>query len=457
MIVLVSIFLSFLLYLLGESGPTALTIGIIFLLLSRLLFQSTKTFAFREFTLLLYALNYLVSPLITYNLDQDLVSYPMKIPQDEYFVLAIPGFLLFTFGVYSIKTSCFNIDMKNVKELSVVNERFLKIIFVFGLLSRIATIFIEGELNFILYLFGLIRFVSAFSLFSIRPKKYFLWPVIVLLFELTIGLIAGAYHDAIMWIIFFGLFYVYTIRPNTRQIIFLGSVGVSMVLGLQAIKFSYREKVWQGDKSASIESVVDIGSENIKTDILFGEENLLSTLNRGNQAWIFASTVDNLNKNKDFQGLNNVNKYIEAALLPRFLAPNKIKSGDQEIFNEFSGHTLGEGTAMGLGIFADGYIAYGAWGVYIFGFVLGLIFSLTFKIVERWTKVSPFYVLMLLPLLNYAVRPDCELQTTINHLFKGILLYGFLVYLTRKRFTLDSKENQRKLIHLNLAKGNGSR
>jgi hypothetical protein len=106
---------------------------------------------------------------------------------------------------------------------------------------------------------------------------------------------------------------------------------------------------------------------------------------------------------------------------------------------------------MGLGIFADGYVAYGAWGVYIFGFVLGLIFSLTFKLVERWTKVSPFYVLLLLPLLNYAVRPDCEMQTTINHLFKGIFLYSFLVYLTRKRFTLDSQENQRKLLHLNLA------
>ena len=158
-----------------------------------------------------------------------------------------------------------------------------------------------------------------------------------------------------------------------------------------------------------------------------------------------------MDQKKNFQGLNNVSKYLEAAILPRILASNKIKSGDKEIFNEFSGHNIAEGTAMGLGIFADGYIAFGAWGVYIFGLTLGLIFSLTFKLVERWTKVSPFYVLLLLPLLNYAVRPDCELQTTINHLFKGILMYGFLVYLTRKRFTLNSHENQRKLLHLNLA------
>jgi hypothetical protein len=155
---------------------------------------------------------------------------------------------------------------------------------------------------------------------------------------------------------------------------------------------------------------------------------------------------------KDFQGLTNVNKYIEAALLPRFLAPNKIKSGDKEIFNKFSGHSINENTSMGLGIFSDGYIAYGTFGVYIFAFVLGLIFCITFKLVERWTKISPFYVLLLLPMLNYAVRPDCELQTTINHLVKSIVVFGALVYFTKNRFTLDSAENQRKMLHLNLMK-----
>ena len=144
---------------------------------------------------------------------------------------------------------------------------------------------------------------------------------------------------------------------------------------------------------------------------------------------------------KDFQGLTNVYKYTEAALLPRILASNKLKSGDKEIFNQFSGHSINETTSMGLGIFAYGYIAYGTWAH----------FSLTFKLVERW-RISPFYVLLLLPLLNYAVRPDCELQTTINHLSKSILVFGILVYFTKNRFTLESTKNQRKLLHLNLKK-----
>jgi hypothetical protein len=83
---------------------------------------------------------------------------------------------------------------------------------------------------------------------------------------------------------------------------------------------------------------------------------------------------------------------------------------------------------MSLGFFTDGYITFGVVSVYIFGFALGLIFAFTFKLVEGWNKISPFYVLLIFPLLNYAVMPDFELQTIKNHLAKGILLYGLIVY-----------------------------
>jgi hypothetical protein len=257
------------------------------------------------------------------------------------------------------------------------------------------------------------------------------------------------YHDALMWVVFFAIYFVYTFKPTIQVKIIGASVLITLILFVQTVKFAYRSEVWSGQKEASLETAYILGAEQANSEGLIGADNLLSTLNRGNQAWIFASTVDNMDNTKNFQGLTNVYKYLEAAILPRFLAPGKIQSGDREIFNKFSGHVLNKGTSMGLGVFADGYVAYGVWGVYIFGFVLGLIFSLTFKLVERWTKLSPFYVLLLLPLLNYAVRPDCELQTILTHLFKGVLLYGFLVNLSRKSFTLDSQENHRKLVHFN--------
>jgi hypothetical protein len=426
-----------------------LAIGIFFIIIYRIIFKSSDQFVFREWALLLYSINYLIAPAVTYQLPEEQVTYGMLIPPDEYFNLALPGFLFFAIGMYILPNKIFKIDYQKVGQSTIINKDFLIKTTIFGLVLNLSSGFLPGEIGFIAYLLSMVRFVGAFALLSI-DKRLWYWSAIVILLELASGFLAGMFHDAIMWVIFFGLFYIYAIKPSFRTKL-LGIISaITLILFIQAVKFAYREQVWQEGRDASLNTVAEVGSTKASSDQLLGEENLLGTLNRGNQAWIFASTVDNMDQNKNFQGLTNVNKYIEAALLPRFLAPNKLKSGDKEIFNEFSGHIINEGTSMGLGIFADGYIAYGAWGVYVFGFVLGVIFSLTFKLVERWTKVSPFYVLLLLPLLNYAIRPDCELQTTINHLFKGILLYGFLVYLTRKRFTLDSQENKRKLVHLNL-------
>lgn len=430
----------------------ALAFGLTMTLGLQLFLKANDSFMFREWALFLYASNYLLSPAITYQLNPDLVKYGMKINPDTYFSLALPGFLLFAVGMYIIPNRLFKPEFKKVNQAAVMNERFLLQTTITGIFLRIFSDFFPGELGFFVYLLSMMRFVGAFSLFATNSKKFAWLVLFTLLIELFYAFKAGMYHDAIMWVLFFALFFVYTSKPSLRiKLIGAGSL-ILLVLFVQAIKVAYREQVWIDGKEASLETISNVGSSKANSESLIGEENLLSSLNRGNQAWIFASTVNRMDVYKDFQGMTNVNKYIEAALLPRFLAPNKLESGDKEIFNSFSGHIINEGTSMGLGIFADGYIAYGAWGVYTFGFFLGLIFSLTFKLVERWTKISPFYFLFLLPMLNYAVRPDCELQTTINHLAKSIVVFGALVYFTRKRFTLDSSQNKRKLLHLNLMK-----
>jgi hypothetical protein len=392
-------------------------------------------FVFREFVLLLYAINYLVSPSISYMLGDKITSYNLKISPQDYFDLAIPGFILFYIGLYSVKTNIFNTDFNFVNISTALNEKVLKRITILAFLSKLAIPYLPGELAFIIYLISLIQYVSAFSLFALNPKKYFIWPLALLFFLLYNSFLNGMYHDAVMWILFFGIFFIYIIKPTLKIKIFAITFVIILVLFIQSIKQSYRQEVWYGEKVASISIVSEVGSKNAKTEVILGEENLLGSLTRSNQAWIFASTVDNMNRNKNFQGLSIVYKYIEASLFPRFLAPDKIRSGDKEIFNTFSGHIINSGTSMGLGIFSDGYIAYGTMGVYFFGLALGLIFAFTFKLLEGWAKISPFYVLFLFPLLNYAVRPDCELQTTINHLSKGIMLYGLIVWYTKKRFS----------------------
>ncbi len=451
-LVLYFILFTFVIFFIFPDIYAAISLGLTITLGVTLLLRSSESYMFREWALFLYASNYLLAPLITYNLTTDQLTYGMKISSDYYFSLAVPGFLLFMLGMYVIPNRLFKPSFRKIKQSTVINERFLLQATILGVILKLILGIFPSEAAFFIYLLSMVRFVGAFSLFASDSRKYWWLALLILFVELLFGFLGGMYHDAIMWLIFFALFYLYTLKPTITTKLF-GALGlIIFVLFIQSIKASYREEVWIGGEEANLETIVNVSASKTNFESILGDDNLLTTLNRGNQAWIFASTVQHMDVYKDFQGLSNVNKYLESALLPRFLAPNKINSGDREIFNKFSGHFLNSGTSMGLGIFADGYVAYGSWGVYIFGFALGLIFSLTFKLVERWTKISPFYVLLLLPMLNYAVRPDCELQTIINHLAKSIIVFGTLVYLTKNRFTLDSANAQRKLVHLNFVK-----
>jgi hypothetical protein len=421
--------------------------GIFFALVFRIVIESSSSFVFREWGLFLYCINYLIAPSLTYQLEESQVLYPMKIESSLYFALAVPGFLCLMLGMFLIPTHLFRISLEELKQSIQKNEAYLSKVFWVCIALNLGQDLFPGELGFLVYLFSSMRFVAAFALITLHSRH---WPkvALVLAFELGKGLLQGMYHDAIMWLIFFVLYYLFALKPGFR-IKSIGFVSLAaIVLFVQAVKFAYRSEIASGEV-ASMDLVQQVASENSDSDVLLGDENLLSTLNRGNQAWIFASTVDRMDQGQDFQGMANVNLYLEAALLPRILAPNKLRSGNKEIFNRFSGHSINENTSMGLGIFADGYIAYGDWGVYGFCLALGLLFSMTFKIVERWTKSSAFYLLMILPLLNYAVRPDCELQTTINHLSKGLMLFGFIFYTTRFRFRMRNQSEPMDL-HLRL-------
>jgi hypothetical protein len=414
---------------------SSLAVSIFFFYLYNLLIISSKLIAFKEWTLVLYALNYLLAPALILHIDQNKVNYKIKLNAEQYYTLILPGFLMFNLGINFFKTRLFYTDFDLVKIYAILNEKILKQLLYLGVFLKVLLFYVSGDLNFFIYALSLIRFVGAFALFAIDSKKYFHWVVFVLLLEVLQAFVVGMYHDMTMWLVFFGIYYVYLKKSSLRWKLSFALISVVSILFIQSLKQVYRAATWSGDREASLSTALDIAESNTSIESLTGDDNLISTITRSNQAWIFASTVDHMDRYQDFQGLTNVKLYTEAALLPRFLAPDKIKSGDRIIFNKFSGHEISETTSMGLGIFADGYIAYGAWGVAIFGFALGLLFSITFKVVENWTKISPFFMLFIFPILNYAVRPDCETQTTINHLVKSMFIYWLLVMVYRRYFS----------------------
>ena len=415
-------------------------------------FQKTNTvIAFREFFIMLYAINYLLSPAIIYSLPTELVEYAMKIVPGDYFPLALLGMGGLIAGTYSLKNSrLFTPNIKLTEIEAYLNATVLQQWVIGGIVSSLIATYFPGEIAFLIYLISLIRYVGAFGLISMDLKRYWPYTLGLFLYEFISALKYGMFHDFIMWVIFFLIYITFLIKLSTiRKIVFLG-LGLIFFSTIQNSKSSYRAAVANGGGGISdfinTAKVSDISGE----QDFFLSTDFIGSITRINQAWILASTVDNIDKTQNFQELENVKLYLEAALLPRVLAKNKLQSGNKEIFNKYSGHTISQGTSMGLGIFADGYIAYGTWGVLIFGYALGLLFAYVFKIVIKWTQISPIFFLFIFPILNYAVRPDCEVQTILGHIVKSVLVYGCIVWYYKsyfkKRYAVVKELHARGLI-----------
>ncbi|GAA4753515.1 hypothetical protein GCM10023229_38270 [Flavisolibacter ginsenosidimutans] len=413
-------------------------VGIWFWYLADLAIKSNTRIAFREYILVMYGLNYLFASALQYYAPTQSISiYRMRIPEDEYFALAIPSMFCFHLGLYMFKTKVFEPNFNLTAIQSRLNQNVLRQWLIVGIALNIIRPFFPGELSYIIYLLAGIRYVALFGLFLIDRKKY-KWYLYVLLFlEVAAALREGMFHDLVIWVVFFGMFWTYLKKPSAGTKAILGVAVVLCLYFLQITKAGYREKLHSGGGSG-IGTFSTALANNNKGGGVFSMVNFTESIVRANQGWIFASSVNRMNRIKDYQGLAVVKKYAEAAFLPRFLAPDKIQAGDKAIFNRFSGVTILGNTSMGLGIFADGYIGYGMYGSLIFAFVFGLIVAYVFKVVERWSRISPFFIFFFYVILNYAVRADCETQTMMTHLVKGLIIFGLIMAYYKRYFARQS-------------------
>lgn len=413
-----------------SAGAVAIWIFYLVNFLSKI----NSTIAFREYIVLMYGLNYLFSAAIQYEITQDIAYYKMRMTPETYFPLAIPAMLALHLGLYTFKTKIFEqkfslsaIDLK-------INEVVLRKWLIAGLALTFIRSFLPGDLSFIAYLLSGIKYVAAFGLFIIDRKKFKGYLYLLVGIELFTALREGMFHDLVIWVLFFSMVWMYLTKPSASVKFSLITIGIIALFTLQSVKGAYRKSLSTGEGGLS--ALTSTVSNEEKDGGVFNIENLALSLTRSNQGWIFSSSANLMDQRKNFQQMNIIKMYAEAAFLPRFLAPDKMNAGDKLIFNLFSGARISknESTSMALGLFADGYIAFGKWGLIFFAFFFGLIISLTFKLIENWADISPFFALIAFPLLNYAVRADCETQTWMGHIVKGVFVFSILIYFTKQSF-----------------------
>ncbi len=383
-------------------------------------------------------LQMLLGPTLAFNGldDYQFGNYKMQVPQDVYFIYVIPAVVCFILGLH-ISAKKFEGEILNIKSIIEFSEKnqYLGYYFIaIGFISSTLNLLIPSEFAFVFTLLAGFNFIGIFLLILGKKQIKPLPIILVISGTVSTSLAAGMFHDLMIWTIFTLSIIAIKYRPNNTYKALFAIAFILLAATIQQLKGDYRQATWKDDKEAGLETLNNVLENSREKGSFFSKKSISESNIRINQGFIITNIMKNVPEKVPFSNGDELMDILEAAFMPRFLAPNKLNAGDRELFMKYSGMRLKKGTSMGLSSVGDAYINFGTLGGCIFMFFLGLLFS---KVLCGFYKYSKFYpiVLLFVPLVfYYPIRPDCELQTLLGHLVKGSFLVFIVFWFWKSEF-----------------------
>lgn len=374
-------------------------------------------------------LQFFVGSAFAYNgLDQyQYFYYVMRVPEAEYYLYVIPAVLLFIFGLHlgAGKLMGENVDVGKVKQFVRKNPRIPYVFIVLGFVSSIIAGFFSSEFAFVFYLLGSFKFIGLFLLVLGSDQLKF-WPMLIVMGSIVSSSFgSGMFHDLLTWIIFTASVFTIKYRFSLKTKLIGTLCFIILVSIIQVMKGSYRESLGGNDEQAGIEAFAELAQEQNEEKGLLSFDRLASSNVRINQGFIITNILETVPQKVPYQNGKQMLQLFEAGILPRILAPNKLRAGDRDIFMKYSGIPIREGTSMALSSIGDAYINFGTWGGCVFMFLLGAMYNYILCFLGKKANRFPVLILFTTLVFYYPIRPDCELQTILGHIFKSC----FLIYI----------------------------
>jgi len=384
---------------------------------------------------------FFLGPMFAYNgLDQyQYFVYTMKIPEDQYFSYAIPAVLFFIIGLHinNFGNRGEKIDLEKVQKFTKRNLLMPYSFIVIGLFSSFLGAFFSSDFAFIFYLIGSFKFIGLFLL-VLGNKNIPILPLILVISSIVYSsFLEGMFHDLITWVIYITSFFAikYKFSYTTKIVGF--SFFLILVITLQVLKGEYRETTGQNKDDAGFGTFAKLAQKKNEENQLFSFKNLAESNVRINQGFIITNIISTVPDKVEFANGSELYIILEAAILPRIIAPNKLNAGDRTLFTKYSGISLTKGTSMGLSTVGDAYINFGLFGGAIFMFFLGFFYSSILNYIFKSSLVYPILPVFAAMIFYYPIRPDCETQTILGHLIKSCFLIFIMFYLWSKKFRLN--------------------
>jgi hypothetical protein len=386
-------------------------------------------------------LQFFIGPVLAYNgLDEyQYIHYKMRIPESEYFAYAIPAVISFILGLH-MWAGKLKGEIINEKQIEIFVKENPSLPYWFigiGFLSSVVAGLFSEDFTFIFYLLGSLKFIGLFLLI-IGGHELKILPLIIVISSIVgSSLLNGMFHDLLIWIVFTGCILAIKYKFDVNYKIIACAAFVFLALVIQLMKSSYRTATGSGSEETGVETFSKLYEEQNEVQGLFSFERLAPSTVRINQGFIITNIMYTVPAMVPFSNGEEMYQLFEAGVLPRFMAPNKLKAGDRSIFMKYSGLKIRPGTSMGLSSLGDAYINYGLIGGCIFMFLLGFLYNAILFIFHKNSLTFPVLILFTSIVFYYPIRPDCELQTILGHLLKSCFLIYLMIQVFKNTFRLS--------------------
>jgi hypothetical protein len=389
-------------------------------------------------------LQMLIGPSFAYN-GLDLFQegyYKMQIPEAEYFNYAIPAVLLFIIGL-NIKSERLQGERPNlykIKEFVKDNKSVAFVFIVIGFFASFTINYFSSDLRFVFVVLSVFKFIGLFLIIlgekGIKP----LYLILVLGSVILSSIAQGMFFDLLTWLIFTSSIYAIKFKPSfyLKLSFFLFFVFLSFII--QQLKGDYREATWVQGQDANLQTMTKAIKKKDQKSGIFSLESLASSNLRINQGYIITNIMNTVPDKVPFQNGDELKLILEAAILPRILAPDKLNAGDRTIFMKYSNIPVIEGTSMGLSSMGDAYINFGIIGGCLFMFFYGVMFNLILNMIYLNSVKYPILILFSSVIFYYPIRPDCELQTILGHLFKSTFIVFVIINIWSNTFRVKKNK-----------------
>ncbi len=410
--------------------------------------QLGKKIVILEFTNIVAGLTCLLMPVIFYhvytteNYLAQLWKKYMPVSSDDYFSFMVPAVISLAIGLRvplskSIVNKQPKLYMDKMKEVLMNKPPMGLSLIGIGLLSGFVSFLAPNSLAQVFYLLDHLTYVGVFYvIYSPGKHKQIVVPSVMGLMVVQ-ALATGMFGELIFLTACALVLILLGKRMTFARKLLFALVGIVLIVLLQSVKADYRQKSWYEGSGADPAYFAELIGDRVADPGTMLEPNKLFFMAiRINQGWLVAMTMHKVPEKFEFAHGETIWKSVAAAILPRFVWPEKPNAGGKDNLKRFWGYNL-VGFSMNIGPFGEAYANFDVTGGIIYMFFYGLFFNFMLSRILKFAEKRPTIILWLPFLFYYSITVETDLLTTMSYLLKGILFTWIIFQFYKIAFRVD--------------------